>query len=620
MIQLRLFEEHIPRDEAALRRCLNARAIAIDIETDTRWSGQGPKQEYGLSYPAPITVIAFAWRTEEGLETTSIAAPFDAVVIDLLHQLFEKTIIAHNAVFDLRQLSKLTGGKLPENIWDTMVMARLLHPEPEVSYSLLGVAGMLHIPVPERQRQMKRERRELHKQSLEITMEYAEDDVRLTYAIYERQRQLPAESELIEWECRAMYEYCRMAAEGIRLNLPYIDQYLTELQRERDGAALRLMHDGLTSPGSPKARVKYLYQQKGIPLPKWDPDSVYFTRTGRRRLRKSETPEVMLDDLSTSAGVIESYIDSNPLYAPLLQDLSAYMSTDWLISTVEGLVDHAVIDGRVHSLVTVATESGRRASSHPHMQNWKMPQMAGVATGDEGFTLVEIDYSNAENVMAALISSDNNLAAACATEDFHSTMAVQYFGELWQEGDSGERKRLREMSKKLTYGTAYGMGAKRLSESMGVSLNEGYAFLKAKDRAFSSVARTRRIAEARVREEGRLTLWTGRPVPVVHPFVAWNYLCQGGVSEMLKRAIVRVSESYRAQGMRSRVALDMHDALILEVAHEEWDDAVRLASDIMAHIVPAELTERTTPPIRWKAQPKPEENKKKWGALQWHPA
>jgi len=62
--------------------------------------------------------------------------------------------------------------------------------------------------------------------------------------------------------------------------------------------------------------------------------------------------------------------------------------------------------------------------------------MAGMAIGDEGFTLVEIDYSNAENVIAALISGDDNLAAACAAEDFHSTMAVQYFGQVWEQADT----------------------------------------------------------------------------------------------------------------------------------------------------------------------------------------
>src|SRR5258708_19891329 len=99
------------------------------------------------------------------------------------------------------------------------------------------------------------------------------------------------------------------------------------------------------------------------------------------------------------------------------------MEIDWLLSTLKGLLDHAASDGRLHSLVTTATESDRRASSYPHMQNWKMPAMAGVAIGDEGFTLVEIDYSNAENVMPPLIAADSNLPPPSLPQDFHSPMA-----------------------------------------------------------------------------------------------------------------------------------------------------------------------------------------------------
>ena len=77
---------------------------------------------------------------------------------------------------------------------------------------------------------------------------------------------------------------------------------------------------------------------------------------------------------------------------------------------------------------------------------------------------------------------------------------------------------------------------------------------------------------------------------------------------MLKRAIV-VSETYRAKGMRSRVALDMHDAFILEVAHNEWNDALVLASTIMSSIAPENLTEQTSLPIHWVAQPNMEENR-----------
>ncbi len=91
------------------------------------------------------------------------------------------------------------------------------------------------------------------------------------------------------------------------------------------------------------------------------------------------------------------------------------------------------------------------------------------------------------------------------------------------------------------------------------------------------------------------------------------------MSEITKRALVRIAEALEARGLRSRVALDLHDALILEVAHAEWDEVLQLGSQIMASITPDEMNRRTTPPIRWRAEPKLAENRKKWGAFQWHP-
>jgi DNA polymerase I-like protein with 3'-5' exonuclease and polymerase domains len=620
-VQLPLFQETYEPDTGALRRCLKADVVAVDVETETRWPGHGPKLDYGLSYSADVTVIALAWPEGDEIVATALAAPFNEETRAFLQTLFRQPtlMVAHNAVFDLRQLSKLTGGEIPQHIWDTQSMARLLHPAVDASYSLLAVAATLRIPFPERQQAMKSQRGKLHTLPLSVSMEYAQDDARLSLEIYRKQRTLLCDPKLIDWECRALYEYSLMAARGIRLNVPFVEQRIETMVKQRDEVAARLRDDGLATPGSSQARARYLYETKGIPLPKWNPKSSYFTRGGRRRLSTEVGARVVLSDLSTRSDVIESYVEEGSPYAEQLKDLAAYLEVDWLISALQGLLDHAAEDGRLHSLVTIATESGRRASSYPHMQNWKMPAMAGVAIGDEGFTLVEIDYSNAENIMAAIISGDDNLAAACAAEDFHTTMAEQYFGAAWQAADSKERKRLRTMAKKVTYGTAYGMGAERLGESIGVSTEEALKVMKAKDAAFAKVTRMRAAAQRQARDTGLLNLWTGRPVAVPSPFVAWNYLCQGGVGETLKRAIVTVSETYRTRGMRSRVALDMHDALILEVAHDEWREALDIASALMSSVTPESMMNRTTPPIRWQALPNLNENRHKWGAEQWHP-
>lgn len=620
--QLSLFEEVHPIDWEALTRCLSASTVAIDIETETRWPGQGPQVDYGLSYPAAVRVIGLAWELDDRLETTALLAPFESPVSEFLKTLFTSArwLVAHNAVFDIRQLSKLTEGQIPRKIWDTQVMARLLHPQVDMRYNLLAVAAALDIPIAESQTALKGQRAKLHTLPLALVLDYVQADARLALEIYQRQYRLDCDAALVDWECRSVYEYCQMAAQGIRLNRPFVEQRIHTLHHQRDALAARLREDGLTSPGSSKARAQYLYHTKGIPLPVWNPKSPYFTRAGRHRLATNPTSPVELSDLSTRSEVIERYLEDGSPYVEQLRDLAAYLEVDWLVSTLHGLLEHATLDGRLHSLVTSTTESGRRASSYPHMQNWKMPAMAGVAIGDDGFTLVEIDYRNAENVMAAMIAADNTLAAACQAEDFHATMALQYFGEVWEQADAVERKHLRSMSKKITYGTAYGMGAERLGASIGVSRHEAQRLMQAKDRAFAQVTQMRNAAQQQVRETQMLYLWTGRPVAVPTPFVAWNYLCQGGVSEMIKRAIVVLAESYRAQALRSRVALDMHDALILEVAHDEWNEALALASEVMSTIAPAYLIQRTTPPIRWVAQPNWTENQQKWGAGQWHPA
>lgn len=115
-MQLSMFPETHEPDHAALTRCLAAAVVAVDIETETRWSGHGSRLDFGLSYIADVTIIALAWLEGEAITTTAIAAPFDEAIRKFLQKLFNtsRLIVAHNAVFDLRQLSKLTGGLIPK--------------------------------------------------------------------------------------------------------------------------------------------------------------------------------------------------------------------------------------------------------------------------------------------------------------------------------------------------------------------------------------------------------------------------------------------------------------------------------------------------------------------------
>ena len=76
-MQLPLFIESYPVDTEALERCLRADVVAVDVETETRWAGRGPRNDFGLSYPADVIIIALAWLEDNQICTTSIITPFD---------------------------------------------------------------------------------------------------------------------------------------------------------------------------------------------------------------------------------------------------------------------------------------------------------------------------------------------------------------------------------------------------------------------------------------------------------------------------------------------------------------------------------------------------------------
>jgi hypothetical protein len=235
--------------------------------------------------------------------------------------------------------------------------------------------------------------------------------------------------------------------------------------------------------------------------------------------------------------------------------------------------------------------------------------------------LVEVDLQGAELWMTTLVSGDDAFAAALHSGDFHSAMAEVYFGDEFRRAEGATRKLLRRKAKIFTFAMLYGMGGAGLAKAAGVPVERAYELLRALEVNFPTFAQAKEIAEQAARKQGYIKLWTGRRVPVDpnRVYTTWDYLCQGGVAELVKRAIVLISEAYQRIGLRSRVALDMHDALILEIAHDEWNDALIIASEAMSSVVPQELNDRTDPPVRWIAEPDLAENHKKWGKFQWHP-
>jgi DNA polymerase I-like protein with 3'-5' exonuclease and polymerase domains len=706
--QPELFSEipSLPYDENLLAKAVGAPALAVDIETDTDYSRHkiGPEKDFGLSYCAPVTVVALAFRdTDSEIKCVVLATPFDEKALNAIRRIMGRTavVIAHNAVFDMRGLSKLSGGATPAVVWDTMIMARMLSGDRHLAmnreYHLLDVADALGISYPPYMRAMKKQRKTLHLLNQTDVAQYGAEDAILALKIYEAQQELVYQrlcdksedsvklTNAIDFETELMAAYCEMAAKGVRLNESLVTRRLQELETISRQATLLLRADGLTSPNSPKARSFYIYVIKRIPPPQWSALSIFYTDSAHKAIKpyvdRGETVtlavtyklnaqlrdtlsragdrdlpglpidgdenhrvlreqiigdgmatariEIDIAQLSTSSDVLNMLggDESSPYYEQL-KKLADHIAAERMHTSLESLRDHAALDGRVHSLIAPTTDTTRCTSGHPNLQNLKMAKasendpvgdLCGILIGDDDDSLlVEIDYNNAENRIAAMIAGDDNFAVALEADDFHSAMAASYFGDQWAQAGSAEQKRLRRMGKTITFGTAYGMGAKLLSLRLGVSYDEARALLDAKDTAFPWVAAAKKAATEIVEQRGYIQLWNGRKIwiPKSSSYKAWNYLCQGGVSQMIKRSIIFIRREFMAQNLKSRIALDEHDALIFNIYRDELSKALSIAQKIMESVIPEQMNCRTAPPIRWIACGDLKENASKWGKYQ----
>ena len=311
-----------------------------------------------------------------------------------------------------------------------------------------------------------------------------------------------------------------------------------------------------------------------------------------------------------------------------------------MISRSEEFLRHAMRDGRIHPILSRDTTTGRFSSKDPNVQNVKMDDkhgfhFSGYLVADDGYWLVECDYSNAENVMGAMISADNNFAEATEMGDFHSAQAQIYFPEKWAaaEGDAKERKRIRGSGKPITFGEAYGAGPTKLATMTKMTIEEVRQIIANKKAAYPKLYAKKKEAEdkcvGRYRDgyfPAYTVLWNGARVPVTifenerpdgrieygGAYKCWNYVQQGGVSELVSGALIDIDDYLYRVGFETFVTLNVHDSLLPAVKLEEYDEVLPEIFKIMGSQVPQAYLDRTCPPTHFVSEAGPE-NRYKWG-------
>jgi DNA polymerase-1 len=270
--------------------------------------------------------------------------------------------------------------------------------------------------------------------------------------------------------------------------------------------------------------------------------------------------------------------------------------------TVEGLVKSVAPDGRVHTTFsqTVAA-TGRLSSTDPNLQNVPVRTDEGRAIRrgfvvGEGFeTLLTADYSQIElRVMAHLSQDEGLIAAFTSGEDLHSTVGAHVFSVPREKVDAEMRRKIKAMS----YGLAYGLSAFGLSQQLGIEAAEARALMETYFERFGGVREYLRrvVDEARVTGYTETLLGRRRYLPdltsdnrqrrEMAERMALNAPIQGSAADIVKIAMLRVDEALTAQKLASRMLLQVHDEIVVEVAPGERQAVEELVRREMAGAYP----------------------------------
>ncbi|WP_159803080.1 DNA polymerase I [Arthrobacter zhaoguopingii] len=371
-----------------------------------------------------------------------------------------------------------------------------------------------------------------------------------------------------------------MELTGVAVSVERLDRLLDDFSKTISTAgaeAFRIIGKEINL-GSPKQLQTVLFEELGLPKTKK-------IKTG------FSTDADALTDLIVKTG------------HPFLEQLLAYRDATKLRQTVEGLRKSVAEDGRIHTTYaqTVAA-TGRLSSINPNLQNIPVRSDEGrrirevfvVGKGTDGSryeTLMTADYSQIEMRIMAHLSGDEGLISAFREgEDLHRFVGSHIFGVAPEEVTSAMRSKVKAMS----YGLVYGLSSFGLSKQLAISVDEARTLMRDYFERFGAVRDYLRGIVEQARKDGYTSTIEGRrrylpdlssdnrQLREMSERAALNAPIQGSAADIIKKAMLGVDGALKAKGLSSRMLLQVHDELVLEIAEGEKDVVEALVREQMA--------------------------------------
>ena len=296
---------------------------------------------------------------------------------------------------------------------------------------------------------------------------------------------------------------------------------------------------------------------------------------------------------STAADVLEKLAPEHPIVASILE----YRTLAKLKSTyADGLAGFIGPDGRIHSTFNqTITATGRISSTEPNLQNIPVRMELGrlirkVFVPKPGCVFVDADYSQIELRVLAHLSRDERLIQAYRdAEDIHRITASQVFHIPFDEVTPLQRRN----AKAVNFGIVYGISSFGLSQDLSISRKEASEYIEKYFETYPGIKSFLDGLVENAKKNGYVTTLYGRrrPMPELKSSnfmqrsfgerVAMNAPIQGTAADIIKIAMIHVSERLKKEQLKSRLILQVHDELLIEAEESELEQVKTILREEM---------------------------------------
>ncbi len=567
-----------------VQEAIQQKEICIDTETTSL-----------DAHTASLVGISLCWQ-----KGTAYYIPFDADPqatkerVALLQDLFNTTTICwigHNIKYDLLVLH-YHGIRLKGSLYDTLLAHYVIAPEGKRSMDLLSAQYLGYQPVSIETLIGKKGKGQLSMRdvAIEAVKEYAAEDADITL-----QLKHTLDPQLDTLQVRAVYEQAEapllpvltdMEIEGVGIDVDFLNNYSKELAIEIK-ATEEKVHAAAGVPfnlASPKQLGEVLFE-----IMKLDP-SAKKTKTGQYA-----TGEDVLLKLQHKHEIVDAIL--------IHRELSKLKNT--YVDALPLLI-HPV-SKRLHTSFNQAVAvTGRLSSNNPNLQNIPIRTERGreirkaFVSRNADWCIVSADYSQIELRIIAALSGDASMIQAFKDQkDIHIATAAKVYGVE----EAAVTKDMRRNAKAVNFGIIYGQSAFGLAENLGISRTEAKTII---ENYFAQYPAIKTYMDANVqfaKQHGYVATILGRKRwlsdinssnQTVRGFAERNAInapIQGSAADMIKLAMIEVDKQLRAQQLKSKMVLQVHDELVFDAPKEEVDTLKTLITQAMsaAMLLPNEV-------------------------------